>query len=63
VSHSYMGLCATVVHRGLGAKPIVRTRFRSRGGASEGRALIERALALFENMDTTGWVAEARAAL
>jgi tetratricopeptide (TPR) repeat protein len=38
-------------------------RFRSRGGAPEGRVLIERARALFEEMDATGWIAEARAAL
>ena len=38
-------------------------RFRSRGGAPDGRVLIERALALFEEMDATGWIAEARAAL
>src|SRR5262245_58601666 len=42
---------------------LVYGRFRSRAGAGDGRALIERALALFENMDATGWVAEARAAL
>ena len=38
-------------------------RFGSRGGAAHGRALIERALALFEEMDATGWIAEARAEL
>ena len=38
-------------------------RFRSRGGKSDGRALIERALGLFEEMDATGWIAETRAAL
>ena len=38
-------------------------RFRSRGGAGDGRVLIERALALFEEMDATGWIAEAHAAL
>jgi tetratricopeptide (TPR) repeat protein len=38
-------------------------RFQSRGGGPEGRRLIERALALFEEMDSTGWIAEARAAL
>jgi len=38
-------------------------RFRSRGCTGDGRVLIERALALFEEMDATGWIAEARAAL
>jgi class 3 adenylate cyclase/tetratricopeptide (TPR) repeat protein len=38
-------------------------RFRSRGGNGDGRVLIERALALFEEMDATGWIAEARASL
>jgi hypothetical protein len=38
-------------------------RFGSRGGAPHGRALVERALALFEEMDATGWIAEARADL
>ncbi len=42
---------------------LVYGRFRSRGGNGEGRVLIERALALFEEMDATGWIAEARAAL
>jgi tetratricopeptide (TPR) repeat protein len=37
-------------------------RFRSRGDNGDGRVLIERALALFEEMDATGWIAEARAA-
>jgi hypothetical protein len=38
-------------------------RFRSRGGNGDGRVLIERALTLFEEMDATGWIAEARASL
>jgi class 3 adenylate cyclase/tetratricopeptide (TPR) repeat protein len=38
-------------------------RFRSRGSNSDGGVLVERALALFEEMDATGWIAEARAAL
>jgi class 3 adenylate cyclase len=38
-------------------------RFRSRGGGPDGRVLVERALALFEEMDATGWIAVARAAL
>jgi tetratricopeptide (TPR) repeat protein len=38
-------------------------RFRSRGGNGDGRVLIARALTLFEEMDATGWIAEARAAL
>jgi len=42
---------------------LVYGRFRSRAGAGDGRALIQRARALFENMDATGWVAEARTAL
>jgi hypothetical protein len=36
---------------------------RSRSGNGDGRVLIERALALFEEFDATGWIAEARAAL
>jgi len=42
---------------------LVYGRFRSRGGNGDGRVLIERALALLEEMDATGWIAEARAAL
>jgi hypothetical protein len=38
-------------------------RFRQRDDAAEGRAMIERALGLFEEMDATGWIEEARAAL
>ena len=38
-------------------------RFRSRGGNGDGRVLIERALTLFEGMDATGWIPEARASL
>jgi tetratricopeptide (TPR) repeat protein len=38
-------------------------RFRSGGGDADGRPLMLRALALFEEMDATGWIAEARAAL
>jgi class 3 adenylate cyclase/tetratricopeptide (TPR) repeat protein len=47
----------------LGQTLLAYGRFGSRDGASAGRVLIERALALFEEMDATGWVAEARAAL
>jgi tetratricopeptide (TPR) repeat protein len=38
-------------------------RFRRGDNAQEDRAMIERALALFEEMNATGWIAEARAAL
>jgi len=47
----------------LGQTLLAYGRFGSRGGAPAGRVLIERALALFEEMDATGWIAEARAAL
>ena len=47
----------------LGQTLLAYGRFGSRDGAPAGRVLIERALALFEEMDATGWVAEARAAL
>ena len=42
---------------------LAQGRFRSRSGNGDGRVLIERALALFEEMDATGCIAEARAAL
>ena len=38
-------------------------RFRRGDNAQEDRALIERALRLFEEMNATGWIEEARAAL
>ncbi len=38
-------------------------RFRRGDNAQEDRALIERALRLFEEMKATGWIEEARAAL
>jgi hypothetical protein len=38
-------------------------RFRRGDSALEDRAMIERALGLFEEMNATGWVTEARAAL
>ncbi len=38
-------------------------RFRRGDNTLENRALIERALRLFEEMNATGWIAEARAAL
>jgi predicted ATPase/class 3 adenylate cyclase len=38
-------------------------RFRRGDNAQEDRALLERALRLFEEMKATGWIAEARAAL
>jgi hypothetical protein len=38
-------------------------RFRRGDNTLEDRALIERALGLFEEMNATGWIAEARAAL
>jgi tetratricopeptide (TPR) repeat protein len=38
-------------------------RFRRGDNTREDRAMIERALALFEEMNATGWVEEARAAL
>jgi hypothetical protein len=38
-------------------------RLALRGNTQEDRALIERALRLFEEMKATGWIEEARAAL
>jgi tetratricopeptide (TPR) repeat protein len=38
-------------------------RFRRGDNAREDRAMIERALALFEEMNATGWIEEARVAL
>ena len=38
-------------------------RFRKGDNSLEDRAIIERALALFEEMNATGWIEEARAAL
>jgi hypothetical protein len=38
-------------------------RFRRGDNTLENRALIERALRLFEQMSATGWIEEARAAL
>jgi tetratricopeptide (TPR) repeat protein len=38
-------------------------RFRQDDDAPEGRAMIERALALFEEMNATGWIEEARGVL
>ena len=38
-------------------------RFRRGDNTQEDRALIERALRLFEEMKATGWIEEARAAL
>ncbi|MGC2198807.1 MAG: hypothetical protein WA633_01450, partial [Stellaceae bacterium] len=38
-------------------------RFRRGDNELQDRAMIERALALFEEMNATGWIAEARAAL
>ena len=38
-------------------------RFRRGDNTLEDRALIERALSLFEEMNATGWIAEARTAL
>jgi hypothetical protein len=38
-------------------------RFRRGDNALEDRAMIQRALALFEGMNATGWIAEARTAL
>jgi hypothetical protein len=37
-------------------------RFLARGGEAAGRALIARALSLFEEMNATGWIEEARRA-
>jgi class 3 adenylate cyclase/tetratricopeptide (TPR) repeat protein len=37
-------------------------RFQARSDAAAGRALIERALRLFEEIEATGWIEEARAA-
>jgi hypothetical protein len=38
-------------------------RFRRGDNALQDRAMIERALAVFEEMGATGWIEEARAAL
>ncbi len=38
-------------------------RFQLKTNAEEGRALMERALAIFEDLNATGWVEETRAAL
>ena len=38
-------------------------RFKRLDAPAEGRALVERALGLFEDMEATGWITEARAAL
>jgi tetratricopeptide (TPR) repeat protein len=38
-------------------------RFMLAGDVSEGRAMVERALGLFEDMGATGWIDEARATL
>ena len=47
----------------LGQTLLAYGLFRQCDDAVEGRAMIERALALFEEMGATGWIAEARAAL
>jgi len=47
----------------LGQTLLAYGRFRVRDDAAAGRALIERALSLFEEIDATGWIEEARAAL
>ena len=47
----------------LGQTLLAYGRFLSTSDASAGRALIERALGLFEDMGATGWSAEANAAL
>jgi tetratricopeptide (TPR) repeat protein len=38
-------------------------RFKRPEAPAEGRALVERALGLFKDMESTGWIAEAQAAL
>jgi class 3 adenylate cyclase/tetratricopeptide (TPR) repeat protein len=47
----------------LGQTLLAYGRFRQCDDAVEGRAMIERALGLFEQMNATGWVEETRAAL
>ena len=47
----------------LGQTLLAYGRFRARDDAAAGRALIERALGLFEEIGATGWIEEARAAL
>lgn len=47
----------------LGQTLLAYGRFRMRDDEAAGRALTERALGLFEEIDATGWIAEARAAL
>ncbi len=47
----------------LGQTLLAYGRFLARSDAPAGRALIERAFGLFEDMGATGWSAEARAAL
>jgi tetratricopeptide (TPR) repeat protein len=47
----------------LGQTLLAYGRFRTRTDTAAGQALIERALELFEAMDASGWIAEARQAL
>jgi class 3 adenylate cyclase/tetratricopeptide (TPR) repeat protein len=47
----------------LGQTLLAYGRFRKRDDEAAAQTLIERALVLFEEMDATGWIAEARAAL
>jgi hypothetical protein len=47
----------------LGQTLLAYGRFRARTDRSTGQAMIERALELFEAMDASGWIAEARQAL
>jgi hypothetical protein len=45
-----------------GAELLAYGRFRRGDNMLENRSLIERALSLFERMNATGWIAEARVA-
>jgi hypothetical protein len=47
----------------MGQTLLAYGRFRAREDEAAGRALIERALVLFEEMNATAWIEEARAAL
>jgi len=47
----------------LGQTLLAYGRFRSRRDPADGQRLIERALWIFEEIEATGWIAEARAAM
>jgi hypothetical protein len=47
----------------LAQSPLAYGRFLSKSNAEAGREHLKRALTLFENLDATGWIEEARIAL